>query len=46
MTTFTITLKTRAGISRVKFAARNIVEAKELARLTYGAAVQQVTIAP
>lgn len=46
MTQFAITLKTRAGIIRMNLKARNVAEAKEIARLQWGHAVQQVTIAP
>lgn len=44
MTTFTVMLKTAAGISRIELPARNYSEAKELARLQWGKAVQQVII--
>ncbi|WP_022682388.1 hypothetical protein [Sphingobium bisphenolivorans] len=44
MTIFTVMLKSRAGISRVRLSARNILEAKELAALQWGTAVMQVTI--
>lgn len=46
MTTFSVVLKTQAGISRVKITARNIAEARELSRIQWGAAVQDVTINP
>jgi hypothetical protein len=46
MTIFTVMLQTRAGISRVTLAARNIVEAKEFARLQWQNAVRQITIVP
>jgi 2',3'-cyclic-nucleotide 2'-phosphodiesterase (5'-nucleotidase family) len=46
VTTFTLTLKTVAGIHRVKIEARDIAQAKALARQVYGNTVQQVTILP
>lgn len=46
MTVFTATLKTTAGIHRAKIKARDIAQAKALARQVYGNTVLQVTIAP
>lgn len=46
MTTFTVMLKTAAGIHRAKIEARDITQARALAHQIYGSAVQQVTILP
>ncbi|WP_207912825.1 hypothetical protein [Novosphingobium sp. PhB57] len=46
MTTFTITLRTKAGISKTKLVARDIAQARALAAIQYGCAVLQITIVP
>ncbi len=46
MKTFSVLLQTRAGLSRVKIAARDIAEARALASLQWGAGVRDVTINP
>ncbi len=46
MTIFTVLLKTRAGLARVKVEARDIAAARDIARLQWGAAVRDVTISP